>query len=50
MMRYTAVIFPLFVFAALALERKQWLFQMVTYISVLLFALFAILYTHAYWF
>jgi Dolichyl-phosphate-mannose-protein mannosyltransferase len=46
--RLVAVIFPLYIVAALLLQESRW-YPIVVYSSVLLLALFSIMYAHFYW-
>jgi hypothetical protein len=46
--RLVLVIFPLFLVAALLLHQSRW-YPIIVYISVLLLALFSIMYAHFYW-
>ena len=46
--RYSLVVFPLFIMAALLLKR-EWLYQGVLYVSILLLALFSVMFSHWYW-
>ncbi|MGH2542781.1 MAG: mannosyltransferase family protein, partial [Ardenticatenaceae bacterium] len=46
--RYTSVLFPLYIVAALYLG-DGWAYRIALYFSTLLLALFAIMYSHVYW-
>ena len=46
--RHSLVVFPLFIMAALLLKR-EWLYQCVLSVSILLLALFSIMFSHWYW-
>lgn len=47
--RAAAVLFPLFIAAAIALSRKERLYQAAVYGCALLLALFAVAFSHGYW-
>jgi hypothetical protein len=46
--RFTAVVFPLFIVAALLVRTDRW-FQSIAYVSILLLSLFTIMFVHWYW-
>ncbi|HYN90065.1 MAG TPA: mannosyltransferase family protein [Ardenticatenaceae bacterium] len=46
--RFTSVVFPIYIVAALLLKKGPW-FQVALFLSTLFLALFTIMYTHWYW-
>ena len=46
--RFTAVVFPLFIVAALLMKTDRW-FQTIAYVSILMLALFTVMFVHWYW-
>ena len=47
--RAVAVLFPLFIAAAIALSQNEKLYRAVVFASTLLLALFAVAFSHGYW-